>query len=130
MNNYLELVKDWHLKFGHPVNNSPVIPNEKLCKLRIDLLQEELNELKEGIENEDIVEIADALADLQYVLSGAILCFGLGNKFDEIFDEVQSSNMSKLGADGKPIYREDGKILKGPNFFRPDIKGILDLNTF
>lgn len=123
--NYIEKVKEFHLKFGHPVSENIGIPIKEIGELRIALLQEELNELAEAIKENDIVAAADALADLQYVLSGAILCFGLQDKFDQIFQEVQNSNMSKLGEDGNPIYREDGKILKGPNYFKPNIEGIL-----
>ena len=123
--NYIEAVKKFHLKFGHPVADNIGIPGNDTKELRLSLLQEELNELAEAMANDDIVGIADAFADLQYVLSGAILCFGLQDKFDLIFKEVQNSNMSKLGEDGNPIYREDGKILKGPNYFKPNIEGIL-----
>ena len=122
---YIGLVKQFHQKFGHPVSENIGIPTKELCKLRLDLLKEELRELEEAIEENDIVKAADAFADLQYVLSGAILVFGLHDKFSTIFQEVQNSNMSKLGRDGKPIYREDGKILKGPDYFSPNIEGIL-----
>jgi predicted HAD superfamily Cof-like phosphohydrolase len=93
--NYIKLVEEFHNTFGAPVLDTPQIPSEDRCKLRVSLLQEELNELKEAIENNDLVEISDALSDLQYVLSGAILEFGLGDKFNELFLEVQRSNMSK-----------------------------------
>lgn len=93
--NYIELVKEFHETFGAPVLETPQIPTKERCDLRISLLQEELNELKDAISKEDIVEISDAIADLQYVLSGAILEFGLGDKFNELFLEVQRSNMSK-----------------------------------
>lgn len=91
----LEEVSKFHELFEHPVLANPIIPDEKRCKLRISLLKEELKELEEAIENKDIVEVADALADIQYVLSGAVLEFGLGSRFKALFDEVQRSNMSK-----------------------------------
>lgn len=93
--NYIKLVEEFHNTFGAPVLETPQIPSGDRCDLRVSLLQEELNELKDAIKNNDIVEISDALADLQYVLSGAILEFGLGDKFNELFLEVQRSNMSK-----------------------------------
>jgi predicted HAD superfamily Cof-like phosphohydrolase len=93
--NYLSKVSEFHKTFDAPILESPQIPSDERCQLRVSLLQEELNELKQAIDDNDIVEIADALCDLQYVLSGAILEFGLGEKFDELFDEVQRSNMSK-----------------------------------
>ena len=88
-------VAEFHHTFKHPVLSEPSIPDRKRCDLRVELIQEELNELKEAIEDQDIVEIADALADIQYVLAGAILEFGLADKFSRLFDEVQRSNMSK-----------------------------------
>lgn len=93
--NYIEKVSEFHKTFEAPILDKPQIPSKQRCELRINLLQEELNELKQAIEDNDIVEIADALCDIQYVLSGAILEFGFGEKFDELFDEVQRSNMSK-----------------------------------
>ncbi len=123
--NTLELVKEWHQKFKAPVNDTPCPEAHGRSQLRLDLLQEELNELKEGVEGKDIVEIFDALLDIQYVLDGAFLEFGLHSIKETGFSEVQASNMSKLGEDGQPILREDGKILKGPNFFRPDLAQIV-----
>lgn len=93
--NALQHVAAFHRTFKHPVMDTPQIPSAQRCALRINLLQEELNELKEAVDNNDLTEVADALCDLQYVLSGAILEFGLGHKFSELFDEVQRSNMSK-----------------------------------
>ena len=93
--NSLNQVADFHKTFNAPILNEPQIPSQQRCELRVSLLQEELNELKEAIENNDLVEIADALVDLQYVLSGAVLEFGLGEKFVDLFNEVQRSNMSK-----------------------------------
>jgi predicted HAD superfamily Cof-like phosphohydrolase len=95
MSNYLQAVSEFHETFKAPILESPQIPSKERCELRVSLLQEELNELKQAIEDNDLVEIADALADLQYVLSGAILEFGLKEKFNTLFDEVQRSNMSK-----------------------------------
>jgi predicted HAD superfamily Cof-like phosphohydrolase len=118
----LEQVKEFHETYGLPVKASPDISDAKTNGLRINLLAEELDELKEALDAGDIVEVLDALTDLQYVLDGAYLSFGLHDVKDIAFAEVQKSNMSKLGEDGKPIRREsDGKILKGPNFFEPDL---------
>jgi predicted HAD superfamily Cof-like phosphohydrolase len=118
----LEQVQEFHETYGLPVKSSPDISDPKTNDLRINLLAEELEELKEALAAGDVVEVLDALTDLQYVLDGAYLSFGLHTVKQAAFDEVQRSNMSKLGADGKPIRREsDGKILKGPNFFEPDL---------
>lgn len=119
-----EMVKEWHKKFGVPVGEHPQhIPNERF-NLRVDLLWEELDEYQCAVNEGNLVEAADALADILYVTYGAMVEHGF--PADELFAEVQRSNMSKLGADGKPILREDGKILKGPNFFVPDIQRVLD----
>ena len=91
-------------------------------------MKEENEEYLYAANNNDMVEVADALGDMLYILCGTIIEHGMQYKIDEIFSEIQNSNMSKLGIDGNPIYREDGKVLKGPNYFKPDIKGILDLN--
>ncbi|MCC7305180.1 MAG: nucleoside triphosphate pyrophosphohydrolase family protein [Alphaproteobacteria bacterium] len=118
----LEQVKEFHETYGLPVKASPDISDAKTNALRINLLAEELDELKEALDEGDVVGVLDALTDLQYVLDGAYLSFGLHDVKDIAFAEVQRSNMSKLGEDGKPIRREsDGKILKGPNFFEPDL---------
>ncbi len=95
-------------------------------QLRFNLMDEENKEYFEAAENNDMVEVADALGDMLYILCGTILEHGMQYKIEEVFEEIQRSNMSKLGADGKPIYREDGKVLKGPSYFKPDIKAILD----
>ena len=95
-------------------------------KLRFNLMKEENEEYFEAANNNDLVEVADALGDMLYILCGTIIEHGMQHKIDEIFSEIQNSNMSKLGADGNPIYREDGKVLKGPNYFKPNIKGILE----
>jgi len=148
----LNSVAEFHKTFNLPIEKVPLIPASKRCELRINLLQEELNELKEAIEDNDLVEVADALADIQYVLSGAILEFGMGEKFDDIFSEVQRSNMSKTcktmeeaeatkkhyeESKGMPseikesngeflVYRiEDGKVLKSVNYSPADIKSKL-----
>ena len=95
-------------------------------KLRFNLMKEENEEYFEAANNNDMVEVADALGDMLYILCGTIIEHGMEHKIDGIFREIQNSNMSKLGADGSPIYREDGKVLKGPNYFKPDIEGILN----
>lgn len=118
----LDQVQEFHETYGLPVLSSPDINDEKTNALRINLLAEELDELKEALAAGDLVETLDALIDLQYVLDGAFLSFGLQNVKQAAFDEVHRSNMSKLGEDGKPIRRpEDGKVLKGPNYFKPDM---------
>lgn len=118
----IEQVQEFHEIYGLPVENEQTTGNAKTKDLRINLLQEELDELKEALENDDLVETLDALIDLQYVLDGAFLSFGLQDVKNEAFNEVHRSNMSKLGEDGKPIRREsDGKVMKGPNYFRPDM---------
>ena len=96
--------------------------DESTFLLRHRLMQEENEEYLEACRNKDIVEIADALGDMLYILCGTIIAHGFQSKMEAIFDEIQRSNMSKLGADGKPIYREDGKVLKGPNYFKPDLR--------
>ena len=105
--------------FGQEVKNKPSFSTEKINQLRISLIQEELDELKEAIINNDLLEVADALTDLLYVTYGAGHAFGID--LDKCFNEVQNSNMSKLGEDGKPIYNELGKVMKGPNYFKPDL---------
>ena len=105
--------------FGQEVKNKPSFSIEKINQLRISLIQEELDELKEAMANNDLLEVADALTDLLYVTYGAGHAFGID--LDKCFNEVQNSNMSKLGEDGKPIYNELGKVMKGPNYFKPDL---------
>ncbi len=118
----LSQVQEFHETYGLSVLDKPDISNEKTNNLRINLLAEELEELKEALKQGDLVETLDALIDLQYVLDGAFLSFGLQHVKEAAFDEVHRSNMSKLGKDGKPIRRkEDGKILKGPGYFKPDM---------
>ena len=126
-NSTLEDVQIFHETYGLPVKTSPDITDAKTNALRINLLEEEVSELKEALENNDIVEVLDALTDIQYVLDGAYLSFGLQHLKQTAFDEVQRSNLSKLGEDGKPIRREsDGKVMKGPNYFKPDLAKIIE----
>ncbi len=151
--NALNQVAEFHQTFDAPILDKPQIPDEQRCQLRVNLLQEELNELSQAIKDNDIIEIADALCDLQYVLSGAVLEFGLGDKFVELFDEVQRSNMSKAcdtmqealatlshykqrdGTEGNykkvngkwVVYRnEDNKVLKSVNYSPAELKNIID----
>ena len=105
--------------FGQEVKTEPSFSTDKINKLRIDLIKEELQELTEAMNNKDLLEVADALTDILYVTYGAGHAFGID--LDKCFDEVQNSNMSKLGENGEPIYNEDGKVMKGPNYFRPDL---------
>ena len=119
-----ELAGDFMTAFGQEVLTEPTLPSAHLAKLRLELIREEFEELTVATNAMDIVEIADALTDILYVVYGAGHAFGID--LDECYHEVHRSNMSKLGADGKPIYREDGKILKGPDYFHPNLKDILD----
>ena len=105
--------------FGQEVKTEPSFSTDKINKLRIDLIKEELQELTEAMNNKDLLEVADALTDILYVTYGAGHAFGID--LDKCFEEVQNSNMSKLGEDGNPIYNESGKVMKGPNYFRPDL---------
>ena len=114
-----ENVKKFMETFGQEVKTKASFPSEKITNLRIDLIKEELSELKEAVEKKDIKEVADALTDILYVTYGAGHAFGIN--LDKCFKEVQDSNMSKLGSDGKPIYNEHGKVLKGPDYFKPDL---------
>ena len=146
----IEQVREFHQTFGHPISDVPTEATPALRKLRLDLILEELKELAEASGFElisvfndqtedmemvfiatqaevDLVEVADALGDLDYVVAGAALVFGLPH--DAVVTEIHRSNMSKLGADGKPIYREDMKVLKGPNYFKPDIAKVIAVNT-
>ena len=106
--------------FGQEVKNEPSFSTNKINELRVSLIQEELDELKEAMHNKDLLEVADALTDLLYVTYGAGHAFGIN--LDKCFDEVQNSNMSKLDENGKPIYNEFGKVMKGPNYFKPNLK--------
>ncbi len=114
-----ESVKKFMEIFGQEIKEKACFPNEKITSLRYDLIEEELNELKEAIDKKDIKEVADALTDILYVTYGAGHAFGID--LDKCFEEVQNSNMSKLGSNGKPIYNDKGKVMKGPNYFKPDL---------
>ena len=119
-------VKTFMNTYGQDVKEKAEFPENKIVQLRMDLIEEELNELKEAIKNKDIVEVADALTDILYVTYGAGHSFGVN--LDQCFDEVQRSNMSKLGEDGNPIYNDSGKVMKGPNYFAPNLKKIVNLD--
>jgi predicted HAD superfamily Cof-like phosphohydrolase len=119
MSNF-DKVKTFMETFGQEVKNKPSFSTDRINKLRYDLIKEELEELKEAMENKDLLEVADALTDILYVAYGAGHAFGVD--LDKCFEEVQNSNMSKLGEDGNPIYNEDGKVMKGPKYFKPDLK--------
>ncbi|MBP6039559.1 MAG: nucleoside triphosphate pyrophosphohydrolase family protein [Flavobacterium sp.] len=126
MQKQLNAVKLFHETYGLGVSTEMkadlgALKNE----LRFNLMKEENEEYLEAVQNNDIVEIADALGDMLYILCGTILEHGLQHKIEAVFDEIQRSNMSKLGEDGKPIYREDGKVMKGPNYFKPNFSDIL-----
>ena len=122
MSNF-EKVKKFMQTFEQEVKTRPSFPSDKITNLRYGLIEEELSELKTAIQNKDILEVADALTDILYVTYGAGHAFGIN--LDKCFDEVQRSNMSKLNADGKPIYNENGKVMKGPNYFKPNLKKII-----
>ena len=118
MSNF-EHVKKFMKTFGQEVKEKAEFPSNKIISLRYDLIREELDELRDAIDKKDIKEVADALTDILYVTYGAGHAFGIN--LDKCFAEVQSSNMSKLGVDGKPIYNEKGKVMKGPNYFKPNL---------
>ena len=126
MQKQLEAVKLFHTTYGLGISeNMKADLGTQKNNLRFDLMKEENEEYLEAVQNNDIVEIADALGDMLYILCGTILEHGLQHKIEAVFDEIQRSNMSKLGEDGKPIYREDGKVMKGPNYFKPNFEAIL-----
>ena len=110
--------------FGQDVKNKPSFSTDKINKLRLDLIKEELEELSEAMKNKDLLEVADALTDILYVTYGAGHAFGID--LDKCFNEVQNSNMSKLDINGKPIFNSDGKVMKGPNYFKPDLKKFIN----
>ena len=114
-----ESVRKFMQTFGQEIKTKASFPNDKTTKLRLNLIREELSELEESIEKKDIKEVADALTDILYVTYGAGHAFGIN--LDKCFGEVQNSNMSKLGSDGKPIYNEHGKVMKGPDYFKPNL---------
>ena len=118
MSNF-ESVKKFMETFGQEIKEKAGFPDDKITSLRYELIKEELDELREAIDSKDIKEVADALTDILYVTYGAGHAFGIN--LDKCFEEVQNSNMSKLGSDGKPIYNDKGKVMKGPNYFKPDL---------
>ena len=127
MQDKIKAVELFHNAFGLGVSETLQADlGESKNNLRFNLMDEENREYLEAAQNNDLVEVADALGDMLYILCGTILEHGMQYKIEEVFNEIQRSNMSKLGADGKPIYREDGKVLKGPNYFKPNIQGILE----
>ena len=117
-------VKTFMKTFGQEVKTKPSFSSDKINTLRYDLIKEELEELKIAMENKDLLEVADALTDILYVTYGAGHAFGID--LDKCFEEVQNSNMSKLGEDGKPIYNDAGKVMKGPRYFKPDLSKFID----
>ena len=127
MKHQINSVKIFHEVYNLSYKDSPVadIGIDKI-NLRFKLMEEENQEYFEAAKNNDIVEVADALGDMLYILCGTIIEHGMQDKIEEIFDEIQKSNLSKLGEDGKPIYRNDGKVMKGPNYFKPNISEILN----
>ena len=114
-----EKVKKFMTTFGQEVKNNPSFASDKINLLRYELIKEELDEFKEALKNNNLLEVADALTDILYVTYGAGHAFGID--LDKCFEEVQNSNMSKLGSNGKPIYNDKGKVMKGPNYFKPDL---------
>jgi predicted HAD superfamily Cof-like phosphohydrolase len=125
MKKQLSAVEEFHNAFGQENGKVPRLIKEEEGRLRFRLMAEENEEYLVAVQAGDLVEIADALGDQLYILCGTILKHGMQNVIEQVFDEIQASNMSKLGADGKPVLREDGKILKGPGFFRPDLAKFL-----
>jgi len=127
MQDKINAVKEFHtaFKIGHRETPKADLGIEKNM-LRYKLMREENEEYLEAANDNDLVEVADALGDMLYILCGTIIEHGLQYKIEEVFEEIQRSNMSKLGEDGEPIYRDDGKVLKGPNYFKPHIKAILE----
>ena len=126
MKRQLEAVAEFHTSFGLGVSNEMKADlGKNKNELRFNLMKEENEEYLEAVQNNDLTETADALGDMLYILCGTILEHGLQHKIEEVFEEIQRSNMSKLNHDGKPIYREDGKVMKGPNYFKPDFEAIL-----
>ncbi len=127
MKRRIEAVKEFHTAFGLGMNDNPIADlGEAKNMLRFNLMKEENEEYLEAANNNDLTEVADALGDMLYILCGTIIEHGMQHKIEEVFEEIQRSNMSKLGENGKPIYREDGKVLKGPNYFKPEILKILE----
>ena len=126
INKPLSAVEKFHKAYEILINDRPTVDIDKeLIKLRFNLMKEENEEYFEAAKRNDIIEVADALGDMLYILCGTILSHGMQDKIHEVFEEIQRSNMSKLGDDGNPIYRKDGKVMKGPKYFKPNIKTIL-----
>ena len=127
MKNKIEAVKAFHTAFNIGYRSTPKadLGSDK-NKLRFDLMKEENQEYFEAAQSNDLVEVADALGDMLYILCGTIIEHGMQDKIEAVFNEIQRSNMSKLGANGQPIYRKDGKVLKGPHYFKPNIKSIIE----
>ena len=122
----IEAVTKFHESYGLGIEHTPKANLPKnISELRFNLMKEENEEYLQATRDEDLIEIGDALGDMLYILCGTIIAHGFQDKIESIFDEIQRSNMSKLGADGKPIFRKDGKVMKGPNYFKPDLKKIL-----
>ena len=127
MKNKIEAVKAFHTAYKIGYRETPKADlGDAKNTLRFNLMKEENEEYLEAANNNDLVEVADALGDMLYILCGTIIEHGMQHKIEEVFEEIQRSNMSKLGEDGEPIYREDGKVLKGPNYFQPNIAEILE----
>ena len=127
MKNKFKAVQEFHEAFGLGIQQEPIAQlSDNKLKLRFDLMAEENEEYLEAAKENNLVEVADALGDMLYILCGTILEHGMQHKIEAIFNEIQLSNMSKLGINGKPIYREDGKVMKGPNYFKPNIIKILE----
>ena len=123
----LDAVQEFHEAFKINVNQEPTLDlSDQIKELRFNLMKEENEEYLGAVQNNDLVEVADALGDMLYILCGTIIEHGMQDKIEQVFDEIQRSNLSKLGEDGKPIYREDGKVMKGPNYFKPKISEILN----
>lgn len=126
MKHNIEAVTQFHKTFNLNMNDRPIADiGKERNLLRFNLMKEENEEYLEAANNNDLVEVADALGDMLYILCGTIIEHGLQDKIEAVFNEIQRSNMSKLGSDGMPIYREDGKVLKGPNYFEPNIRDVL-----
>lgn len=126
MQKQIKAVKEFHTAFKLGYSDRPRADlGESKNMLRFNLMKEENEEYLEAVQNNDLIEIADALGDMMYILCGTIIEHGLQHKIEEVFDEIQRSNMSKLDENGQPIYREDGKVMKGPNYFKPDFSKIL-----
>jgi predicted HAD superfamily Cof-like phosphohydrolase len=127
LNKPISAVTSFHKAYGLGIENTPTVKlPEEVTTLRFNLMKEENEEYLDAAKQGDLVEVGDALGDMLYILCGTIISHGFQDKMEAIFDEIQRSNMSKLDENGKPIYREDGKVMKGPNYFKPNIKKILD----